>query len=203
MSHCTTFEFQYTNRELIIQSFEQLSLEWRDSIVCSYTSSYDKERGIIQREMPAICAEKNGFNYFMCNKGNHYVLSVEKHNMNWKEETYAKQLGIEFQKTYIGKVAENFIEQMAQNGTNCLLDKEDNGYIIRFGSMYEKSILIKFENGRVIEEVQGVKGKNCKSVTKALENVLSTEDTTLNTEWTSEYYEDSGDRLSIYNLEQF
>ncbi len=203
MSHCTTFEFQYTNRELIIKSFEQLGLEWKNDIVCSYASAYDKERGIIQSKRPAIVAESNDFNYFMCNEGNYYELLIEKHNMNWKEETYAKQLGTEFQKTYIGKVAENFIEQMVQNGTNCLLDKEDNGYVIRFGSMYEKSILIKFENGRVIEEVQGIKGKNCKSVTEALENMLSTEDATLNTEWTSEYYEDSGDGLSIYNLEQF
>lgn len=201
MSHCTTF--QYTNRKLIIKSFEQLDLNWKNDIVCSYASAYDKERGIIQRKRPAIVAESNGFNYFMCNEGNYYELSVEKHNMNWKEEAYARQLGTEFQKIYIGKVAENFIEQMAQNGTNCLLDKEDNGYVIRFGSMYEKSILIKFENGRVVEEVQGVKGKNCKSITEALENMLSTEDATLNTEWTSEYYEDSGDGLSIYNLEQF
>lgn len=203
MSHCTTFKFQYTNRKLITKSFEQLGLEWKDDIIYSYASSYDKERGIIQRKMPAICAEKKDFNYFMCNEGNHYVLSVEKHNMNWKEETYAKKLGTEFQKTYIEEVAKNFIEQMTQNGTNCLLYKEDNGYVIRFGSMYEKSILIKFENGRVIEEVQGVKGKSCKSVTEALENMLSTEDTALNTEWTSEYYEDSGEGLSIYNLEQF
>lgn len=91
MSHCTTFEFQYTNRKLIIKSFEQLDLNWKNDIVCSYASAYDKERGIIQSKRPAIVAESNGFNYFMCNEGNYYELSVEKHNMNWKEEAYARK----------------------------------------------------------------------------------------------------------------
>lgn len=203
MSHCSTFKFQYTNRELITKTFEKLGLDWHDDTVYTYASIYAKEQGIVSKESPAIVAQCNGFNYFMINCDNHYELSIEKHNISYREEYIAQQMGTEFQKKYIEEVALNFIEQMTQNGTNCFLDKGDNDFVIRFGSMYEKSILIKFENGRVIEEVQGIKGKKCKSVTEALENMLSSENATLNTEWTSEYYEDSCDGLSIYNLEQF
>ena len=202
MSHCTSFDFQYTNRELIIRTFEKLGLKWSNETVFTYASSFAKTMGIASEERPAIIAQCKGFNYFMEDFGNHYELSVEKHNMSWTESNYAKQLGREFQKLYVEETAQQFVNQMTQNGTNCLLDKTDSGCIIRFGTMYEKSILIKLDNGRVVEEVQGVKGNSCVSITEALENMLSSQDVQLDTEWTSEYYEDPTDGLSIYNLEQ-
>lgn len=50
------------------------------SVVYSYDSGYAKSLGIASEERPAIVAESNGFNYFMEDFGNHYELSVEKHN---------------------------------------------------------------------------------------------------------------------------
>lgn len=203
MSHCTTFKFQYTNRKLVAGAFEKLGLECKDGVVCSYASEYDKRMGVVKSKKSAMIASRDGFNYFMEDYGNHYELSIEKPDMTLDEERRASRLGDEFRKSYIEEAALDFINQMNQKGNMCVLDKTDNSYVIKFGSMYEKNIMIKFENGRVVEEVQGVKGKECASITEALEKMLSSENADLNKEWTSEYYEDSGDGLLIYSLNQF
>ena len=201
MSHCTQFEFQYTDKQLIIQAFEKLGLKCKNDKVYSYASSYDKERGIACDERDAIVAQNRGFNYFMENFGNHYELSIEKHNMNQKETHYSVQMGAEFKKQYIKCAAERVIQQMTQNGQNCLMEENSQGFEIKFGLMYEKSLLVKLENGRVIESVRGVKGQSCQSITEALENMLSSPDVELNTEWTEEYYEpDDGNSLRVYDL---
>ncbi|MBS4771348.1 MAG: DUF2997 domain-containing protein [Proteobacteria bacterium] len=91
---------------------------------------------------------------------------------------------------------------MEQNGHSCLLAENSDGFEIKFGTVYEKSLLVKLQNGRVIESVSGVKGQSCQSITEALENMLSSADVELNTEWTEEYYEpDDGSMLKIYDLE--
>lgn len=200
MSHCTNFEFQYTDRKLITQTFCNLELKCEDGIVCSYDSEYDKALGISLEERPAIVAESNGFKYFMEDFGHHYELSIEKHNITSADERIAKQMGKEFQKQYVKCAAQQVMKQMEQNGHSCLLEENYEGFEIKFGLMYEKSLFIKLQNGRVIERVRGVKGQSCQSITEALENMLSSADVELNTEWTDEYYENSDDGLKIYDL---
>lgn len=200
MSHCTNFEFQYTDRKLITQTFCNLELKCEDGIVCSYDSEYDKALGISSEERPAIVAESNGFKYFMEDFGHHYELSIEKHNITSADERIAKQMGKEFQKQYVKCAAQQVMKQMEQNGHSCLLEENYEGFEIKFGLMYEKSLFIKLQNGRVIERVRGVKGQSCQSITEALENMLSSADVELNTEWTDEYYENSDDGLKIYDL---
>lgn len=201
MSHCTSFKFQYTDRKLITQAFSNLGLECKDSVVYSYDSGYAKSLGIASEERPAIVAESNEFNYFMEDFGNYYELSVEKHNMSLSEERIARRMGKEFQKQYVKCAAQQVIRQMEQNGHSCLLAENSDGFEIKFGTVYEKSLLVKLQNGRVIESVSGVKGQSCQSITEALENMLSSADVELNTEWTEEYYEpDDDSMLKIYDL---
>ena len=202
MSHCTSFKFQYTDRKLITQTFSNLGLRYEDSVVYSYDSGDAKSLGIASEERPAIVAESNGFNYFMEDFGNHYELSVEKHNMSLSEERIARRMGKEIQKQYVKCAAQQVVKQMEQNGHSCLLAENSDGFEIKFGTVYEKSLLVKLQNGRVIESVSGVKGQSCQSITEALENMLSSADVELNTEWTEEYYEpDDGSMLKIYDLE--
>ena len=134
--------------------------------------------------------------------GNHYELNVEKHNMSLSEERIARRMGKEIQKQYVKCAAQQVVKQMEQNGHSCLLAENSDGFEIKFGTVYEKSLLVKLQNGRVIESVSGVKGQSCQSITEALENMLSSADVELNTEWTEEYYEpDDGSMLKIYDLE--
>ena len=202
MSHCTKFDFQYTNEKFIRNSFEDLGLKCRTDRVYSYASSYDKEIGNYKSVRNALVAERNGFNYFMENYGTHYELSIEKHNMTYSEQNISQSMAEEFRKTYIMEVAKDVVEKMNAKGENALLEETDAGYEIKFGLIYDKSILIKFDNGRVIEEVHGVKGKNCVSLTEAIENMMSSPEVELESEWTSEYYEEPDNGLTIYNMEQ-
>ena len=59
--------------------------------------------------------------------GNHYELSVEKHNMSLSEERIARRMGKEFQKQYVKCAAQQVIRQMEQNGHSCLLAENSDG----------------------------------------------------------------------------
>ncbi len=204
MSHCTNFKFQYTDRKLITQAFSNLGLTYKDSVVYSFASAYTKSLGIASEKRPAIIAESNGFNYFMEDFGNHYELSIEKHTMSSSESRIVKRMGEEFQKQYVKCAVQQIMQQLEQNGYNSLLEENSDSFEIKFGLMYEKSLLVKLQNGRVIESVSGVKGEACQSLTEALENMLSSADVELNTEWTEEYFKDSQDEaLKIYCIDGF
>lgn len=204
MSHCTNFKFQYTDRKLITQAFSNLGLTYKDSVVYSFASAYTKSLGIASEKRPAIISENQGFNYYMEDFGNHYELSIEKHTMSSSESRIAKRMGEEFQKQYVKCAVQQIMQQLEQNGYNSLLEENSDGFEIKFGLMYEKSLLVKLQNGRVIESVSGVKGQSCQSLTEALENMLSSADVELNTEWTEEYFKDSQDEaLKIYCIDGF
>lgn len=204
MSHCTKFDFQFTSRKCIIRAFESLGLDWQDSFVAWYSSTLTKKLGVFgENKTPAIVAERNGFQYFMLVKDGYFELLMEKHNMNSSEEFVSKQMADEFRQMYIQEVAKDVVKQMNNKGENAVLEKATDGFEIKFGLLYDKSIFIKFSNGRVIESVKGVKGEKCVSLTEALENMLSSADVELQSEWTDEYYEDDSDyALKVYNLEQ-
>lgn len=203
MSHYTNFEFQYTDKSIICKVFKNLGLSYKNTIVKTYGNikwSVDEYSISEGTKRNAIMAKRNGFNYFMEYFGNHYELSIEKHNMTSSEKRISKSMAKEFQEMYVKEVANVFVNKMQEKGINAVLDEDSKGFIVRFGSIYEKSVLIKMDNGRVMEEVHGVKGESCVSLTEALENMLSSADVELNSEWTEEYYEDPEDGLTIYNL---
>ena len=202
MSHCTKFNFQYADKNLICKTFDSLGLRYTNTVV---KTSGDIKWSVDEYSIPggharnALVAKSSGFNYFMEDFGNHYELSIEKHNMGSSDRDRTRLMEDEFRKEYIKLAAGQFVDHMLSNGMNAVLGETDEGFSISFGNSYEKSILLKFENGRVVEEVQGVKGQNCASLTEALENMLSSKDADLNTEWTDEYYETDSE-LYVYEL---
>lgn len=202
MSHCTKFDFQYTSRKMICRSFQALGLRYEDGVVAYFSSNLTKQLGIAgKNETPAIIAERNGFHYFMENKGAYYELLIEKHNMTPSDMETGQQMADEFKRTYVKEVAMDVVDKLNQQGNPAILNEVSSGYEIKFGHLYNKSILIKFENGRVLEKVCGVKGGGCVSLTEALENMLSSPDIELNTEWTEEYYEAEMETMKLYNLQ--
>lgn len=206
MSHCTKFKFQYTDKGCIQKTFEKLGLSWTNTQIRSIDNLKWRidEYPTYQTNLPinsALAAKMQGFNIFLENKGNHYELSIEKHSMNANERMRANDIAQEFQKGYVQQVAQLMISKMENKGHSCLLSETDEGFEISFGQMYDKHISVKLENGRVSEMVQGVKGQNCVSLTEALENLLSSPDVELNTEWTNEYYDSPDGKLEIYNLD--
>ena len=202
MSHCTKFDFQYTSRKCIVRAFQSLGLNWQDETLYQGIKLFGIIGIPIKNPTPAIIAPRSGFYYFMINRGTYYELLIEKHNISTLDHIKIEQMADEFQKAYIKETAKDVIQKLEQNGKPALLKEITSGYEIQFGQTYDKSILIKFDNGRVIEEVQGVKGKGCVSLTEALENMLSSPDVELSTEWTDEYYETEDETIKLYNLQE-
>ena len=201
MSHCTSFKFQYVNRKCIIQTFENIGLDWHDDTVVSYNSGIEKMLGINAHDpTPAIIASKDGFNYFMMDKGGYYELSIEKHNMNSDEEHRAKNMAKEFKREYIKTTMDMFKDKLEKKGINCILNNTKKGWKICFGKTYEKSVLVNFDGKNIEEQVLGIKGGSCSSLTRVLEDMLSSPEVDLHTRWTEEYYQTEDDDLKVYNL---
>lgn len=202
MSHCTKFDFQYTNRKIIFNTFEALGLKCEHSLVASFSSVWEKKLGINATDQtPAIIAESNGFNYFMLNCGSHYELFIEKHNMTTEEARISKKMADEFQKAYLEETVKEAVKQLTASGQTALWEKDKNGYVIKFGALYDKTIYVKLNGKKTVEEaVVGVKGPSCVSLTEAIENMLSSAEVELNSEWTKEYYQEETDNLEIYEL---
>ena len=169
MSHCTKFDFKYTSRKIICRTFQTLGLDWSDETLYDGVKLFGSIFIPVKNPTPAIISNRNGFYYFMVNRGTYYELLMEKHNMTPQEENVSAAMANEFKQTYIKEVAKEVVKQMNTNGEDAILEETKAGYEIRFGQTYDKSILIKFNNGRVIEKVQGVKGDSCVSLTEALE----------------------------------
>ncbi len=205
MSHYTKFDFQYTNSECLFSTCKRLNLKMQEKEIRKYSGMkwLIDEYPDYMTSLPSYsvfnCKNK-GFNYFLEQVDNHFELSIEKYNMNVSNEIKAQRLALEFQTTYIEEVSKLFVKQMNEKGINAILEKTDEGFSIHFGTMYEKNILIKFNNGRVFEEVYGIKGQSCVSLTEALENMLSSSEVELNSEWTEEYYEEPEGDLALYSL---
>lgn len=201
MSHCTSFKFQYVNRKCIIQTFKNIGLDWHDGTVVSYNSETEKMLRINAYDpTPAIIASKDDFNYFMKDKGGYYELSIEKHNMNSDEEHRAKNMAKEFKREYIKTTMDMFKDKLEKKGINCILNNTKKGWKICFGKTYEKSVLVNFDGKNIEEQVSGIKGGSCSSLTRVLEDMLSSPEVDLHTRWTEEYYQTEEDDLKVYNL---
>lgn len=71
MSHCTRFDFSYSDEEAIVCAFRKMGVQTSNELVAEYESEFQKKilsklghMGI--RQMRAICGCKNGVNMFMC-----------------------------------------------------------------------------------------------------------------------------------------
>ena len=200
MSHCTTFTFQYTDENLMKRAFENLGFDCNYHYIHFYKTNNDIERNMPYATTKAITAVDKGFNFFMKKEQDHYVFVAEKHIMDKIDEIYAQQVEEAFRKEYIKLSVADFVSGLQIKGINARLVEKNESYEVLFGPMYEKSINIEFSDGKITEEVKGIKGKSCVTITETLEDLLSSADVELNSEWTNEYYEKSEDELLVYEL---
>lgn len=83
MSHCTKFDFTYSDEEAIVKAFRKLGINTSNELVATYNSDIAKKvfsqfgyMGKVQQR--AICGCKDGINLFMCKIAeNQYELCLE------------------------------------------------------------------------------------------------------------------------------
>ncbi|KIH84981.1 DUF2997 domain-containing protein [Pseudomonas batumici] len=194
MSHCTKFEFTYTDEEAIAKAFVKLGLEPTTALVAEFNSDFSKKAlgplGYMgKRQFRAICARaENGFNFFACKiEDPVYTLLIERESRSPGDEVIMADLASRFQRAYVGVAIDATLRRIEATGIPARLQESADGFEVEFGSNYEYSVRVTLSGNEVKEEVFGVKGDICTTLTQELESLLASPSAELLTEWKPEY----------------
>lgn len=194
MSHCTRFDFNYTDERIIVKAFNKLKISCSTTMVCWYDSDFAKKMlrklGYMGNEQSrAICGWKDEYQFFVCKKkDNLYELFMEKSTVITKQDQIKMQsLADDFRRAYIECAIDRVLRKLENGGMPTRVEKNGDKFVINFGPMYEYSLSVVFDNGQLVEDVHGVKGDFCTKLTEDLEEILSSPTAELNTAWKEEY----------------
>lgn len=179
MSHCTKFDFTYSDEDAIVRAFRKMGVQTSTELVAEYNSDFQKKvlshfghMGI--RQMRAICGRKEGINMFMCKVAeNQFELLCEHPNITSQIAARMKELGVEFQQAYVEVAVDSVVKKIENTGTPTHVEKQKQQYTINFGPSLEYQVVISYDEKVVKEEVFGVKGNFCTALTEDIENILS------------------------------
>ena len=201
MSHCTKFDFSFSDEQAIVKAFRKVDVKCSTEMVCEFHSGFSKQvlgkLGYLgSRQFRAICGRMEPYQLFLCRvEANRYELFVEKGGaISADDETRMKRLAEDFRKAYIGVAVDEVVAKLEKGNMPCHVEVQDDKYLIRFGPMGEYSLSVVFDNGQLVEEVDGIKGDFCTKLTEDIENILSHPEAELRTEWKQEYELQTEDR---------
>ena len=190
MSHCTKFDFSYTNEDAIVKAFRKMNIKCSTNLVCDYSSDFGKQilgrLGYMGRnQYRSIIGKIEGGHIFVCKvEQDKYELFVEHHNdFNPNED---KIIAEQFRNAYIEVAVDKVLHKLDLNATRYEVSKQPNGMIVNFGPKLEYTLSVLSENDQIIEDVKGVKGDFCTKLTEDIEDVLSQPSSQLKTEWKQE-----------------
>ncbi|QIH06491.1 MULTISPECIES: DUF2997 domain-containing protein [unclassified Pseudomonas] len=193
MSHCTKFEFTYTDEETIVKAFTKLGLTPTTELIGEYNILSKLTIRLLgymgSSQFRAISAPTDGgYNYFACKMENNvYKLIIEHASLFKKDESTTKNLASRFQRAYISAAIENTMQRIEASGIPTRLKESEDNFDIEFGSNYEYRIRVTLSGNEIKEEVFGVKGDICTKLTEELESLLASPTAELLTEWKPEY----------------
>lgn len=192
MSHCTKFDFSYSDEEAIVRAFRKMGVQTSYELIAEYNSDFQKKilskfghMGV--RQMRAICGCKNGINMFMCKVAeNKFELMCEHPKITHQVQDRMNKLGVEFQQAYIEVAVDAVVKKIENSGTPAQVMKQEHKYTINFGPSLEYQVVVSYDDKNVKEEVFGVKGNFCTILTEDIENILSHPETELVSEFKPE-----------------
>lgn len=192
MSHCTKFDFTYSDEEAIVKAFRKLGLNTSNELVATYNSDIAKKvfsqfgyMGTMQQR--AICGCKDGINMFMCKIAeNQYELYLEHPAITAAIKKRMEELAQEYQQAYVEVAVDMVVKKLENTGTPTKVEKNKGNYAISFGPSLEYKVAITYDQNTIKEEVFGVKGSFCTALTEDIENILSHPETELATEFKEE-----------------
>jgi hypothetical protein len=193
MSHCTKFDFKYTSEEAIVKAFRKLDIKCSTELVAEFKSEFSKQvlgrLGYLgNKQYRAICGVIGKYNIFLCKIGeNDYELFIERSVIGNNDNQEMKILSDDFQRAYIEVAIDEIVKKLDKGNMPSRVESSKNKYTVIFGSSYEYSLIVSFEEGKITEEVIGVKGDFCTKLTEDIENILSHPTSELVTEWKQEY----------------
>ena len=160
MSHCTKFDFSYSDEEAIVRAFRKMGVQTSYELIAEYNSDFQKKilskfghMGV--RQMRAICGCKNGINMFMCKVAeNKFELMCEHPKITHQVQDRMNKLGVEFQQAYIEVAVDAVVKKIENSGTPAQVMKQEHKYTINFGPSLEYQVVS--EDGPQNEKVYEV-----------------------------------------------
>lgn len=202
MSHCTKFAFSYADEELIVKCFQRLGLKPSTEVIARFGSHFSKsilsKIGYAgERQMRAIVAASQGYNYFVCKENSEYTLHIEKGGViSTVDQVNMSKMETEFRLTYVQISLERLAERIQDGGVPTRFVRENNTVTLQFGPSYDRAIRVTASSdGSIEEEVSGVNGPSCASLTSELEALLSLDTAELATRWKPEYTQEIDDQV--------
>lgn len=192
MSHCTKFDFTYSDEVAIVKAFRKLGIQSSNELICTYNSEIGKKlfskfghMGSMQQRGFVGC--KDGINLFMCKVEEHkYELVLEHPSITPIIEKRMEKLATEYQQAYVEVAVDTVVKKLENTGTPTQVEKQSNKYVIHFGTNLEYQLSVSFNQEAVQEEVSGVRGSFCTALTEDIENILSHPESELTTEFKEE-----------------
>lgn len=190
MSHCTKFDFTYSNERAIVMAFSKLGIKCTTDIVSLHNSDFSKHilgsLGYLgNTQYRAICGVVHPYQLFMCRiEEDRYELLIEKGDTIYENDAVRmNQIEEQFRNAYIEVAIDEIIKKLDKGNMPSKVESQENKYLIHFGPSYEYKLSIVFDNGVLTEEVEGVKGDFCTKLTEDIEDILSHPEAELNTVW--------------------
>lgn len=194
MSHCTKFNFSFSDEKAIVKAFKKLGITCSTELVSMFNSDFSKKvlgtLGYLgNKQFRAICGVLSPYQLFMCKiESNHYELFIEKSsNISKYDQAQMDLIAEDFRKAYIEVAIDEIVSKLDRGNMPSKISVLEDQYLIEFGPMYEYQLSVVFDNGKIIEDVKGIKGDFCTKLTEDIENILSHPESELRTEWKQEH----------------
>lgn len=196
MSHCTKFDFAYTDEQLIVRAFKKMGIHPTVGMVCSYNSDIAKRFSAFgyagDEQCHAVCGRIGDFQIFVCKRDEElFELLVEYGGLITpgieREMADVESL---FRKNYVKAALDTVVRRLEFKGIPSQIVASNDELTLKFGSQMQYGLTVRFSDGKVTEEVTGVKGGFCTALTEDFENLISHPEIDIQTRWTHEYYEE-------------
>ncbi|MBQ8365594.1 MAG: DUF2997 domain-containing protein [Bacteroidaceae bacterium] len=193
MSHCTKFDFTYSDEGAIVKAFDKLGIKCSTEMVCEFNSNASKmllgNLGYLgNKQFRAITGSLNGYNIFLCKVSeDKYDFFIERHRNFDSESPEVKELAKRFKRAYVEVAVDGVVKKLDKANMPSEVVAEEDKFVINFGPTLEYSLSIIYNENSITEEVSGIKGEFCTRLTEDIENILSHPTAELSTEWKQEY----------------
>lgn len=193
MSHCTKFDFSFTNERAIVKTFHKLNMKCSTGMVSEFNSDLSKHvlgalGHVGNRQFRSIIGLAGKYQLFVCKVADdQYELFIERNDIGVNDDAEMEQIAQQFKMAYIEVAVDSIIKKLDNSNMPSQVKRLDNGFIINFGPTMQYTISIIQDNNLIAENVEGIKGDLCTRLTEDIEDILSHPTAELHTEFKTEY----------------
>ena len=181
-----------------MNALRKMKLNPEYTVVCEYSGHLPKMLSFVgymgSSQYRALCAKHKFGNIMILKENDAFKFSIESAK---RPVPYAIASSIEasFRQFYIESVLEEICDDYRGRGVTAEVSCKNNTFSIRLGSDMSISVNVSVKGGLVHESVNGVRGSICEIITSQIEAMLAAPNSTLTSEWKTEYYEEIDNKI--------